>query len=52
LSNINIASLSFSRQSEGDYALTVVNVDSPLTEEIKNSISSIEGINDIYTVCI
>jgi len=52
LSNINIASLSFSRQSEGDYALTVVNLDSPINEEVRNSISSIDGINDIYTVCI
>jgi len=52
LSNINIASLSLGRKSEGDYALTVVNIDSPLTEEIKNSISSLDGIKDIYTVYI
>jgi len=51
-SNINIASLSLGRKSEGDLAMTVINVDSKLNEEIKKSISSIEGIKDIYTVCI
>jgi D-3-phosphoglycerate dehydrogenase / 2-oxoglutarate reductase len=51
-SNINIASLSLGRKSEGDLALTVINVDTKLNEEIKKSISSIEGIKDIYTVCI
>ena len=52
LSNINIASLSLGRKSEGDLALAVVNIDSQLNEEIRKSISSIEGIKDIYTVCI
>jgi hypothetical protein len=52
LSNINIASLSLGRKSEGDLALAVVNIDSQLTEEVRNSISSIDGIKDIYTVCI
>jgi D-3-phosphoglycerate dehydrogenase / 2-oxoglutarate reductase len=52
LSNINIASLSLGRKSEGDYALTIVNVDSAINEEVKKSISKIEGIKDIYTVCI
>ena len=52
LSNINIASLSLGRKSEGDYALTIVNIDSPLNEEVRNSISSIDGIKDIYAVCI
>jgi D-3-phosphoglycerate dehydrogenase / 2-oxoglutarate reductase len=52
LSNINIASLSLGRKSEGDYALTIVNIDSPINEEVKNSISAIDGINDIYTVYI
>lgn len=28
LSNINIASLSLGRKTEGDYALTIVNIDS------------------------
>jgi D-3-phosphoglycerate dehydrogenase len=51
-SNINIASLSLGRKSEGDLAMTVVNVDTKLNERIKKSISSIEGIKDIYTVCI
>jgi D-3-phosphoglycerate dehydrogenase len=52
LANINIASLSLGRKSEGDFALAVVNIDSQLTEEVRNSISSIDGIKDIYTVCI
>lgn len=52
LSNINIASLSLGRKSEGDYALTIVNIDSPINEEVKNSISAIDGIKDIYMVCI
>ena len=50
--NINIASLSLGRKSEGDLALTVVNVDCELTSEIKKSISLIDGIKDILTVCI
>lgn len=50
--NINIASLSLGRKSEGDLALTVVNVDSMLDKKIKKSISSINGIQDIYTVYI
>ena len=52
LSNINIASLSLGKKSEGDLTLAVVNIDSPLTEEVRNSISTIDGIKDIYTVCI
>jgi hypothetical protein len=52
LSNINIASLSLGRKSEGNFALAVVNIDNQLTEEVRNSISSIDGIKDIYTVCI
>ncbi len=52
LSNINIASLSLGRKTEGEYALTIVNIDSPINEETKNSISTIDGIKDIYVVCI
>lgn len=52
ISNVNIASLSLGRKAEGDYALTIVNIDSPINEEIKNSISTIDGIKDIYTICI
>lgn len=50
--NINIASLSLGRKSEGDYALAVVNIDSPISDDLKKSISSIEGIKDIYSVRI
>jgi len=52
ISNINIASLSLGRKSEGDYASTMVNIYSPINKEVKNSISTIVGINDIYTVYI
>jgi D-3-phosphoglycerate dehydrogenase len=52
LSNINIASLSLGRKSEGDLALAVVNIDSQMNEEIRNTISSIDGIKDVYVVCI
>ncbi|HEY6436489.1 MAG TPA: ACT domain-containing protein, partial [Ignavibacteriaceae bacterium] len=52
LLNINIASLSLGRKSEGDLALAVVNIDAQMNEEIKNTISSIDGIKDVYTVNI
>jgi len=51
-SNINIASLSLGRKSEGDLALTVVNIDNYLSQELKKSISMINGIEDIFTVRI
>ncbi len=51
-SNINIASLALGRLAEGDSALTVVNIDSRINDEIKKSISSIEGIKDVYSVRI
>jgi D-3-phosphoglycerate dehydrogenase / 2-oxoglutarate reductase len=52
LSNINIASLSLGRKSEGGLALTIVNIDSSISDEVTNSISKIDGIKDIYTVYI
>ncbi|MCW8823705.1 MAG: ACT domain-containing protein, partial [Ignavibacteriaceae bacterium] len=52
LSNINIASLSLGRLTEGDEALTVVNLDSAIDEHIKKSILAIEGIKAIYSVSI
>ncbi|MFI5237384.1 MAG: phosphoglycerate dehydrogenase [Ignavibacteriales bacterium] len=52
MANINIASLSLGRKSEGDLALAVVNIDIKLDENIKKSISSIDGIKDVYSVCI
>ena len=52
LSNINIASLSLGRKSGGDLALTVVNIDCQLNEKIRHSISSIDGIKDVYAVYI
>ena len=50
--NINIASLSLGRKTEGDHALTVVNIDSPINADLENTISEIEGIKDTYTVYI
>ena len=50
--NINIANLSLGRKSEGDLALTVINIDNNLSDDIKNRISLIDGIEDIFTVRI
>ncbi len=52
LFKINIASLSLGRKSEGDFALAVVNIDTQMNEEIKKTISSIDGIKDVFTVSI
>jgi D-3-phosphoglycerate dehydrogenase len=52
LSNINIASLALGRLTEGDEALTVVNLDSAIDERIEKSILAIEGIKAIYSVSI
>ena len=51
-SNINIANLSLGRTAEGKFALTVINVDSELDENLKIRISMIDGIEDIFTVRI
>ena len=50
--NLNIAGLSLGRLTEGEHALTVISTDSSIEEDLKNSISSIEGIKDIYSVYI
>ena len=52
LANINIGSLSLGRLIEGDDALTIVRIDSPVPEEVKKSISSLEGVKEVYTVSI
>lgn len=51
-SNINIANLSLGRKSEGEFALTVINIDNNLDMELKSKISLINGIEDIFTVRI
>ena len=51
-SNINIANLSLGRVVEGDTAITVINLDSSISEELKKSISLIEGIEEVYSVII
>ena len=50
--NINIANLSLGRIAAGDTAITVINLDSSITDELKKSISLIEGIEEVYTVDI
>jgi hypothetical protein len=51
---INLTKIIFieRRKSAGDLALAAVNIDSQLNEEIRNTISSMDGIKDVYTVCI
>jgi D-3-phosphoglycerate dehydrogenase / 2-oxoglutarate reductase len=50
--NINIAGLSLGRLEAGKDALTIVNVDSQVNKSVLNSISSLDGIKDIFMVCI
>lgn len=50
--NLNIASLSLGRKTEGDDALTIINIDDEIHVDLENSISKIGGIKDIYTVYI
>jgi len=47
---INIAGLSLGRDKPGQRALTVINVDSPLTEEILRKVEKIEGVFDVKAV--
>ena len=49
---INIAGLSLGRFGIGKEAITVVNVDSSIANEVLREISSIKGINNAYTVKI
>jgi D-3-phosphoglycerate dehydrogenase len=50
--NFNIASLSLGRKTEGDDALTIINIDSQINTDVEDSISKIEGIKDTYAVYI
>lgn len=50
--NFNIASLSLGRKTEGDDAMTIINIDSQINSEVEKSISKLEGIKDIYSVYI
>jgi D-3-phosphoglycerate dehydrogenase len=50
--NINIAGLSLGRQDLGKEAFTVINVDSEITKDVANKISSINGVKKVYTVKI
>ncbi len=48
--SINIAGLSLGRIKQGENALTVINIDDKINENIFSEISAIDGIKDIYTV--
>ena len=50
--NINIAGLSLGRFEPGKDALTVINLDSKISQEVLDAISSVNGIKDIYSVTI
>ncbi len=50
--NINIAGLSLGRLDLGKEALTVINVDSEISKDVANKISSINGVKKVYTVKI
>lgn len=51
-SNINIANLSLGRIVEGETAITVINLDSSITDELKKTIFLIEGMGEVYKVDI
>ncbi|MFH1777187.1 MAG: phosphoglycerate dehydrogenase [Candidatus Omnitrophota bacterium] len=48
--NINIAGMNFGRQSPGGKAITVLNIDSPLTEEMLSQVKSMPHIHDAKIV--
>lgn len=50
--NINIAGLSLGRKELGKEALTVINVDNEIGKEVIQSISSISGVHNVYSVKI
>lgn len=52
VAKINIAGLSLGRIEAGKDALTVITLDNKLTDEIKNSISMLEGIKKVQSVVI
>ena len=51
-SDINIAGLSLGRLEAGKEALSVVNVDTEIDEKVVRRISTIEGVNNVYSVQI
>lgn len=51
-SNINIAGLSLGRTGIGKEALTVINIDTDVPQEVINKIKMIEGVSNIYSVKI
>jgi D-3-phosphoglycerate dehydrogenase len=47
---INIAGLSLGRDKPGLKALTVINVDTPLTESVLKKVGNIDGVSEVRAV--
>ena len=47
---INIAGLSLGRDKPGQKALTVINVDTPLTESVLKKVGKIDGVSEVRAV--
>ncbi|MCM8762787.1 MAG: ACT domain-containing protein, partial [Candidatus Omnitrophica bacterium] len=50
--NINIAAMTFGREKPGGRAITVLNVDNPLSEEILQNIKKLENILSVKVIKI
>ncbi|MGC8765409.1 MAG: phosphoglycerate dehydrogenase [Brevinematia bacterium] len=48
--NINIASMKVGRDAKTGVALTILAVDTPLTDEIKNKLSEVNGIREVKVI--
>ena len=48
--NINIASLNMGRKDVGGKAVTVLNIDSPVSPEVLKKLSKLENIIDVKSV--
>ena len=48
--NINIAGLSLGRDNPGQKALTIINIDSPISSEILRKLEKIEGVLEVRAV--
>ncbi|MDD5044259.1 MAG: phosphoglycerate dehydrogenase [Candidatus Omnitrophica bacterium] len=48
--NINIAAMTFGREKQGGKAITVLNVDSPISEEILEKIKKLENILSVKVI--
>ncbi|MFH1858232.1 MAG: phosphoglycerate dehydrogenase [Candidatus Omnitrophota bacterium] len=50
--NINIAGMTFGRRKQGGRAITVLNVDSPISEAVLKEISSADNIYDVRQIVL